>query len=56
MQTTIAGVKLIAMAYAWSQKGVAYMISLCGTMVMHEHPYLSQYEDDFSNVQEMELP
>ena len=39
--TTIAGVELIVMAYAWSQKGVAYMISPCGTTVMHEHPYLS---------------
>jgi hypothetical protein len=56
MQTTIAGVDLIAMAYAWSQKGVAYMISSCGTTVMHEHPYLSRYEDDFGNVQEKELP
>ena len=56
MQTTIAGMELIAMAYAWSQKGVAYMISSCGTTVMHEHPYLSRYEDDFGNAQEKELP
>jgi hypothetical protein len=56
MQTAMAGVELITIAYAWSQKGVAYMISLCGTMVMHELPYLSCYEDDFGNVQEKELP
>jgi hypothetical protein len=56
MQTTIAGVELIAMAYAWSQKGVAYMISSCGKTVMHEEPYLSRYEDDYGNVQEKELP
>jgi hypothetical protein len=56
MQTTIADVEIFAMAYAWSQKGVAYMISSCGTTVMHEHPYLSRYEDDFGNVQEKELP
>ena len=56
MQTSIAGVELIAMAYAWSQKGVVDMISLYGKMVMHEEPYLSRYEDDFGNVQEKELP
>ena len=32
------------------------MISSCGTTVMHEQPYLSQYEDKFGNVQEKELP
>ena len=56
MQTKIAGVELIAMAYAWSQKGIAYMISSCGRMVMHEQSYLSRYEDDFGNIQEKELP
>ena len=52
MQTAIAGVDLFGMAYAWSQKGVMYMISLCGMTAMHEEPYLSCYKDDFGNVQE----
>jgi hypothetical protein len=56
IQTTIAGVELIAMAYAWYQKGIAYMISSCGKTVMHKEPYLSCYKDDFGNVQEKELP
>ena len=56
MQTTVADVEVFAMAYAWSQKGVAYIISSQGTTVMHEQPYLSCYEDDFGNVQEKELP
>jgi hypothetical protein len=30
MTTKIAGVKLIAIAYAWTQKGVPYFISTCG--------------------------
>jgi hypothetical protein len=50
MQTTIAGVELIAMAYAWSQKGVKYMISSCGKTVMHEEPYPSRYKDNYGNV------
>ena len=55
MQATIARVELIAVAYAWSQKGVAYMISSCGKKVMHEEPYLSCYKDNFGNVQAKEL-
>ena len=54
-QTTIADVEDFAMACAWSQKRVAYMISSCSTTVMHEQPYLSCYEDEFGNVQEKEL-
>ena len=38
------------------KKGVAYMISSRGMTVMHEQPYLLCYEDDFSSVQEKELP
>jgi hypothetical protein len=32
MRTTIADVPLIAMAYGWSQRGVSYFISTCGSM------------------------
>ena len=30
MHTTISGVKLFAVAYAWSQAGVSYFLSTCG--------------------------
>jgi hypothetical protein len=43
------------MAYAWSSKGVAYMVSSCGKTVMHEQSYVSRYEDEYVNVQEKEL-
>ena len=32
------------------------MVSSCGKTVMHEHPYVSRFEDEYGNVQEMHLP
>lgn len=45
MTTEIAGVKLFAMAYAWSAKGVCFVLSTCGTTVISENPYYSKFED-----------
>ncbi|KAL7554128.1 hypothetical protein ACHAWF_017536 [Thalassiosira exigua] len=56
MKTTISGVNIFVMAYAWSQKGIAYMVSSCGTTVRHEKNYMSRFEDEFGNVSEKELP
>ena len=47
MQTTIAGVNLIAVAYAWSKKGVSYFISTCGNTCPSFHLYRSKFEDEF---------
>ena len=55
MKATIGGVDLYVMAYAWSSKGVAYMVSSCGKTVMHEKPYVSKFEDEYGNVQTKEL-
>ena len=44
------------MAYAWSNRGVSYIVSLCGTMIPHEKLYTSRFEDDYGNVTEKELP
>ncbi|CAB9499209.1 unknown protein [Seminavis robusta] len=49
MTTEIAGVKLIAMAYAWSQKGVSYFISTCGSTEPSEIKYESKFEDAWGN-------
>ncbi|KAL7549478.1 hypothetical protein ACHAWF_012745 [Thalassiosira exigua] len=56
MKTTISGVDLFIMAYAWSNRGVAYMVSSCGKTVRHSQNYTSRFEDDFGNVQVKELP
>lgn len=56
MQANIGGVELYVMAYAWSSKGVAYMVSSCGKTVRHEQSYISRFEDEYGNVQEKELP
>ena len=44
------------MAYAWLQKGVAYIVSTCWKTLMHDQPYILKYEDDFRNVAMKELP
>jgi len=56
MQANIGEVELYVMAYAWSSKGVAYMVSSCGKTVRHEQSYISRFEDEYGNVQEKELP
>jgi hypothetical protein len=56
MQAAIGGVDLYVMAYAWSSKGLAYMVSSCGKTVMHVDPYIPRFEDEYGNVQEKELP
>ena len=56
MQTVIGGVPLFVMAYAWSNRGVSYIVSSCGTTIPHEQVYTSRFEDDYGNVTEKELP
>ena len=56
MKATIAGVDLFLLAYAWSNKRAAYLISTCGTTVQHETPYRSNFTDDFGNVTFKDIP
>ena len=51
-----AEMDLFIMAYAWSAKDVAYMLSSCGTIVMDKDLYIFRFEDDYGNVQEKQLP
>jgi hypothetical protein len=46
-----AGVKIFAMAYAWSQQGVLYIVSTCGDTLTHEEKYMSAFEDDWGRIQ-----
>ncbi len=50
MKATISGVDLFVLAYAWSNKRAAYLVSTCGTTVQHEIPYRSNFTDDFGNI------
>jgi hypothetical protein len=54
-QATIAGVPLIAMAYAWSQRGISYILSTCGSTKPAEKMYMSYFEDDYGNVGSKEI-
>jgi hypothetical protein len=47
MTTTIQDVSLVAVAYAWSQKGVSFFISTCGSTEISPVKYESKYEDNW---------
>jgi hypothetical protein len=51
METVAAGVKIFAMAYAWSHWGVSYIVSTCGDMSTHKEKYMSAFEDDWGRIQ-----
>jgi hypothetical protein len=54
--TEVAGVNLLAIAYAWSQRGVTYLLSTCGSTEPSEKMYTSYFEDEFGNVACKEIP
>jgi hypothetical protein len=45
--TEISAVKLIAMAYAWSQIRLSYILFTCGSTEPSDKLYMSFFEDDF---------
>jgi hypothetical protein len=51
MTTEISGIKIHAIAYAWSQKGVSYFVSTCGSTEPSVHKYESKFEDEWGNTQ-----
>ena len=58
MTTTIAAVKVIAIAYAWSQRGVSYFVSTCGSTEPSKMKYESKFEDEWggTNFQTIDRP
>ena len=56
MKAKISGIDLFLLAYAWSNKRAAYIVSSCGTTVTHEIPYRSHFIDDYGNVTFKEIP
>ena len=55
MKSTISEVDIFVMAYAWSNKGISYFVSSCGTTIRHERNYMSKFEDEMGCVQAKEL-
>jgi hypothetical protein len=55
MITAISGVKVVAMAYAWSQIGISYILSTYGSTEPSDKLYMSYFEDDFRNVSSKEV-
>jgi len=52
---TVSGIKLMAMAYAWSQRGISYILSTCGSTKTADKLYVSYFEDDYGNVGSKEI-
>jgi DDE_Tnp_1-like zinc-ribbon len=55
MTATIADVTVIAIAYAWSQKGVSYFVSTCGDTEPSAVKYQSKFEDEWGNTMTREI-
>ena len=49
MTTTMSDVPIMVLAYAWSQRGVSYFVSTCGSTAKHDVKYRSKFEDDWGN-------
>jgi hypothetical protein len=56
MKATICEVDLFLLAYVWSNKQMACIVSSCGTTVAHKIPYRTHFTDDFGNITFKELP
>ena len=55
MRAVIGGVKLFALAFAWSKSGVSYFISTCGKTSPASVMYDTHFEDDFGNIQSRQI-
>jgi hypothetical protein len=53
---SISGIDLIAVAYAWSQRGCSSFVSTCGNTTVSSVLYQSDFQDDFGNVDFKMLP
>ena len=56
MKTTIAGVDLFALVYAWLQSSVAYMVSTCGKSIRHVEDYYATFSNGYDNKETCAYP
>jgi hypothetical protein len=49
MTAEISGVKLLAIAFAWSQSSISFFISTVGTTAPASESYQSSFEDEYGN-------
>jgi hypothetical protein len=56
MSTTVAGVKLMAIAYAWSAKGTSFFITTIGSTEVADEMYTTSFEDDYGVVGTVDIP
>lgn len=56
MSTEVAGVKLLAIAYAWSSRGTSFFITTFGSTEEGDTMYTSNFEDEYGAVGCVEIP
>jgi hypothetical protein len=56
MTSLMSGAKLVALAYAWIQKGVSYFLSTCRSRHQSSVMYKSNFEDEFGNISRKFIP
>jgi hypothetical protein len=56
MTTNMADIQMMALAYAWSQRGVLYFLLMSVNTVVSSVAYISAFEDDFGNVDYKFMP
>ena len=55
MKATINEINAIAVAYAWSHKGVSYFVSTCGSTEPSAIKYQSKFKDEWGNTNAREI-
>ena len=50
MKTQIVDVPIFCLTYAWSQRGISYFVSTCGSTEVCKNKYMSNYEDEYGNI------
>ena len=55
MKTTINSMDAMAIAHAWSQRGMSYFTLSTGSTEVDNEKYLSSFDDDFGNCMSKEL-
>jgi hypothetical protein len=53
--TEISVIKLTVIAYAWSKRGVSYILSMCSSTELSNKCYMKYFEDDYRNVGSKEV-
>ena len=49
MKAVISDVPIIGVVYTWSNHGLSFFVSSCGSTLAHDEKYMSNFEDEYGN-------